>query len=332
MPAAADLPLAIVSLFAALHVLGEQRTARMLGRTRSREDRRRAGYFYVGLLVILGALVSPIDTLAEKLFWVHMLQHVMLLSIAAPLIVLGAPWMSIWRPLPLGFRRTVAKGISRSRWASPLRILGRSLARPKPAWIAFSADLIAWHIPAIYDLAVQDRAVHDLEHATFLLFGILLWAQVLDSPPLRTRLSQIARVYYIASAAVVGWLIALVLIFATSPLYPFYERLTHRPGGISALADQQLAGGIMLVLGGLSFTLYVFFQIYVWIGGDQETRPPGAGVRAPRSAPTPDGGAPPVRGGGAIPPRERELVGAGVHGPSRLERLLGVPAPTKHHD
>ena len=129
----------------------------------------------------------------------------MLLTIAAPLIVLGAPWASIWRPLPLGFRRSVAKTISRSSWCAPLRGLGRLLSRPIPVWIVLNANLVAWHVPALYDLAVRDRAVHDLEHVTFLVFGVLLWAQVLDSPPLRARLSAIHRVYYIVASATVGW-------------------------------------------------------------------------------------------------------------------------------
>jgi cytochrome c oxidase assembly factor CtaG len=270
MPASVDLPLALLSLVGCLHVLGEHRAVRLLGRPRSRRERWRAASFYAGLLVILAALASPIDTLAEKLFWVHMTQHVLLLTVAAPLIVLGAPWSSIWRPLPLGFRRTVAKTISRSTWCSPLRALGHLLARPIPAWIAFNVNLVAWHIPAAYDLAVRNRAVHDLEHVTFLLFGVLLWAQVLDSPPLRARLSAIHRVYYIVASAIVGWIIALVLIFASSPLYPAYAHLTHRPGGISALTDQQLAGGVMLVPGSLAMTLFVFVQLYVWMGIDEE--------------------------------------------------------------
>ena len=116
MPAAVDVPLALISLFGALHVLGEHRAVRLLGRPRSRQERVRAAYFYAGLVVILIALASPIDSLADKLFWVHMVQHVLLLTVAAPLIVLGAPWMSIWRPLPLGFRRSVAKTVSRSPW------------------------------------------------------------------------------------------------------------------------------------------------------------------------------------------------------------------------
>jgi putative membrane protein len=270
MPAAIDLPLAVLSLLACLHLLGEHRAVRLLGRPRSRRDRWRSASFYAGLIVILGALASPIDTLAEKLFWVHMTQHVMLLTIAAPLIVLGAPWSSIWRPLPLGLRRSVAKTVSRSRWCMPLRWLAKLLGRPIPAWIAFNVNLVAWHVPGLYDLAVRDRAVHDLEHVTFLLFGVLLWAQVLDSAPLRARLSAIHRVYYIVAAAIVSWTVALVLVFASSPLYPAYAHLLHRPGGISALTDQQLSGGVMLVPGSLSMTLFVFIQLYLWIGTDED--------------------------------------------------------------
>jgi len=267
---AVDLPLAVLSLLACLHLLGEHRAVRLLQRPRSRRERWRAVSFYAGLLVILAALASPIDTLAEKLFWVHMTQHVMLLTIAAPLIVLGAPWASIWRPLPLGFRRTVAKAISRASWCAPLRALGRLFSRPVPVWIAFNANLIAWHIPGAYDLAVRNRAVHDLEHVTFLVFGVLLWAQVLDSPPLRARLSAIHRVYYIVASAIVSWVISLALIFASSPLYPAYAHLAQRPGGISALTDQQLAGGVMLVPGSLSMTLFVFVQLYLWMGIDED--------------------------------------------------------------
>jgi cytochrome c oxidase assembly factor CtaG len=270
MPSAVDLPLAVLSLVGCLHVLGEHRAVRLLGRPRSRRERWRAASFYAGLLVILAALASPIDTLAEKLFWVHMIQHVMLLTIAAPLIVLGSPWSSIWRPLPLGLRRSVAKTVSRSAWCAPLRALGRLLGKPIPAWIAFNVNLVVWHIPGAYDLAVRNRAVHDLEHVTFLLFGVLLWAQVLDSPPLRASLSAIHRVYYIVSSAVVGWVIALVLVFASSPLYPAYAHLVHRPGGISALTDQQLAGGVMLVPGSLSMTVFVFIELYVWLGIDED--------------------------------------------------------------
>jgi cytochrome c oxidase assembly factor CtaG len=300
MPPAVDIPLALISLFGALHVLGEHRATRLTGRPRSRLDRTRSAYFYAGLVVILIALASPIDSLSDKLFWVHMIQHVLILGVAAPLIVLGAPWNSIWRPLPLGFRRSDARTIGRSGWAAPLRALGRLLSAPIPAWIAYNVNLAVWHIPAAYDAAVGNRAIHDLEHTTFLLFGVLLWAQVIDSPPLRARLNQFGRIVYVVAASIPGWLIALVLVFATSPLYPIYAHLRHRPGGISALVDQQLAGGMMLVPGSLAMTIYVFVQIYRWLDADEKKkRPPRGGQRLTPPSPDSQGDGPGPNGNGA---------------------------------
>jgi putative membrane protein len=296
VPTAVDIPLALVSLFGALHVLGEHRATLLTGRRRSRQERTRAACFYAGLVVILVALASPIDSLSDKLFWVHMIQHVLILGVAAPLIVLGSPWNSIWRPLPLGFRRSAAKTVGRAGWAAPLRALGRLLSQPIPVWIAYNVNLVVWHIPGAYDAAVGNRAIHDLEHTTFLIFGVLLWAQVIDSPPLRSRLTQFQRIVYIVAASIVGWLIALVLIFSTSPLYPLYAHMHHRPGGISALVDQQLAGGMMLLPGSLAMTIYVFVQIYRWLGADDETRPPRGGHRL--TPPQPNGGASSPNGNG----------------------------------
>ena len=264
----AVLPLALISLFGALYGLGERRAVRLLRRPRSPRQRLRSAYFYGGLLATALALVGPIDTYADKLLWVHMIQHVLLLTVAAPLIVLAAPWMSIWRPLPLRFRRALAGTIARSRWCAPLRSL-KVLGRPVPAFLAFTIDLVAWHVPRLYDLATAHRGIHDLEHLTFVAFSMLLWAQVLDSPPLRLRLRNIQRIYYIVAASLVGWVISLVLIFSSTPLYPFYAHTLNRPGGLSAIADQQLAGGIMLVPGSIAMTLYVFAQIYIWIGTEE---------------------------------------------------------------
>lgn len=225
---------------------------------------------YAGLLTIFVALATPIDSLSQTLFWVHMIQHALLLTVAAPLIVLGAPWMSIWRPLPLELRRTVARTVARSTMLAPLRALCRAVSSPLGAWMAFSVDLVIWHAPAAYDLTLHSAVAHALEHLSFLLVGILLWAQVLDSPPLRLRLDPAHRVYYMTSALVVGWLLSLVLAFAPAPLYPAYAHLARRPGGISALTDQQLAAGVMLGPGSISMTLYVFIGLYRWLGQEDD--------------------------------------------------------------
>jgi putative membrane protein len=249
-----ELPLVLVAAALVLHLEGERRATRLRGGSRGKLGQRRAWLFYAGLATIVIALAGPIDTLSQKLFWVHMTQHVLLLTVAAPLIVLGAPWMSIWRPLPLSWRRRTARTVARSPSLRPLRVAAGALGRP----------------------------LHALEHVTFLLVGILLWAQVLASPPLRLRLDPLRRVCYIVAAAVVGWVISLVLAFAPRPLYPFYAHVAHRPGGISALVDQQLAAGVMLVPGSLTMTLFVFIGLYRWLGQDEDERglrrPPATGA------------------------------------------------------
>ena len=267
-----QLPLLFVCLAFVLHVLGERRASRLRRRRRDAVARWRAASYYAALVVTLVALEGPVDDLAPKLLWVHMLQHVLLMGIAAPLLVLGAPWNSIWRPLPLGLRRGLAKTVARSPACAPLRAAVRPLGRPMWAWIAFNVDLLAWHIPAVYDLTLRSEAMHVLEHVTFLVFGVLVWAQMIDSPPLRSRLATSQRVYYCVSAMVPGWVLSLVLAFATQPLYSAYAEEASRPGGISALADQQLAGGIMLGLGSLASTVYVFIALYRWLGEDPARR------------------------------------------------------------
>jgi putative membrane protein len=272
VPSIDQLPLLLVCLAFALHVLGERRAVRVMRRPRDAAARWRAAAFYAALAVTVVALEGPIDDSSSELMWVHMLQHVLLMGVAAPLIVLGAPWMSMWRPLPLGFRRSVAKTVARSPGFSPVRAAVRPLGRPLWAWIAFNVDLLAWHIPAVYDYTLQSEPIHVLEHVTFLVFGVLVWAQMIDSPPLRSRLGSAQRVYYCVSAMVPGWILSLVLAFATVPLYAAYANLPSRPGGISALVDQQLAGGIMLGLGSLASTVYVFIALYRWLGEDPARR------------------------------------------------------------
>lgn len=277
----ADLPLLLVALALGLHIAGERRVASLRRRRRDRRARQRAMSFYAGLLTIVISLVGPIDDYASKLFWVHMVQHVLLLTVAAPLIVLGAPWMSMWRPLPLQFRRRVAGTIARARWTAPLRAAGRALWSPLGAWLAFAVDLTVWHIPAAYDLTLRHVWIHALEHTTFLLVGILLWGQVLESAPLHRRLRPDHRVYYIVASSLVGWVLSLVLAFATNPLYPAYAHLAGRPGGISALTDQQLAAGVMLGPGSLTMLIFAAVGLYRWLGVDQQA--PGGVIASPRS-------------------------------------------------
>jgi cytochrome c oxidase assembly factor CtaG len=192
-----------------------------------------------------------------------------------------------------------------------LRALARLCSRPLPVWLLFNVTLVAWHIPAAYDLAARDGVVHDLEHLTYLAFGILLWLQVLDSPPLRARLGAMARVYYVLASAVAGWVLSLVLAFASSPLYAFYARLASRPGGISALADQQIAAGVMLVPGSLAMTLFIFIQLYLWIGRGERGEPAAAARLRAGRPPGPAPGPQPPNGKPADGEATRDLTAVG---------------------
>lgn len=253
-----------VAAAAGLYARGARRRLRALDSRRRAQRRWRMAGFAAALVTVLVALTGPIDDAADRLFWVHMLQHVLLVMVAAPLLVLSAPWNELWRPLPLGLRRGAAKSVARRRWATPLRAAGSLLARPVPVWIAFNGNLLVWHWPRLYDLAVRVQWVHDVEHLLFLSTAILFWAQVWDSPPLRARLGGFGRVIYVTAATVPSWLLAVVLALAARPLYPAYTG--H--GGTSALTDQQLASGVMWGPGAIPFSVAVFVGIYRWLAAE----------------------------------------------------------------
>src|SRR5579884_2885686 len=255
-------PLAYVVVAGLLYWLG--------GRSRNaRREPLRELSFVAGLVTIVLALESPIDDAADKLFWVHMVQHILLLTVAPPLILLGKPWPRMWRALPLGFRTKAGRGIARSGVAAPLR----RLARPLPAFILFNGTIVLWHIPSMYNATLNSNAIHQTEHAMFFFTGLLFWARVIDPGPLRPRLEWPLRIAYVTGAMVVGFLIALVLVAEPHVLVAHYARLAHRPMGLTALADQQVAGGVMWVPGSIAYSIAAIYGFYRWLEPERR-RPP----------------------------------------------------------
>ena len=258
-----DLPLVLLVSLGILYMLGNGRTA---APARTKVERRLRGVsFYAGLAMLVIALNSPLDALSERLFWAHMVQHVLLLVVAPPLIVLARPWIAVWRSLPLSARRSLARALShgeRTRW---VRRLSRTLGSPLPSFVLFAGVLVAWHIPALFDATLRSSALHALEHTTFFGSALLFWKQVIHSPPLHARLGVVQRVWYLIGAMVVSWALAVVLALAPEPLYGFYAHQASRPGGISALADQQIAAGIMWVPGSITFVIVIFAYLHRWL-------------------------------------------------------------------
>jgi cytochrome c oxidase assembly factor CtaG len=253
-----EAPFYAVVVAAALYVLGGRRR-------RTPTPAWRTASFVLGLAAVLVALDSPLAAIDDTSFAAHMAQHVLLIAVAPPLLVLAAPWMRLWQPLPLRSRRSVARALALSRAARPLRSLAHLLGRPLPAWILAGATLLVWHVPALYDLTLRSSVAHESEHGLFFATGLLFWSVVLDSPPFRAKLGRLARAAYVTSGMLVGWVLAVVLAFAPSPLYPAYAALPHRPGGLTALADQQLAAGVMWVPGSLAATIATIVFFYRWL-------------------------------------------------------------------
>jgi putative membrane protein len=258
-----DPPAVLVITMAILYLVGDRDT--VTPRRERVAQRWRTACFYAALAVLAIALESPIDALSAQLFWVHMIQHVLLLVVAAPLFVLARPWIRLWRSLPLDARRWLGRGLSHGEATAPLRAVSRTLGRPVPSFLAFSVVLLAWHVPALFDATLRSTALHALEHTLFFCTAIMFWKQVIPSLPLHARLQAPRRVMYVIGAMIVSWSLAVVLALAPQPLYGFYAHEASRPGGISELADQQLAAGIMWVPGSVTFLIVVFVYVHRWL-------------------------------------------------------------------
>jgi len=243
-------------------------------RGRGRVPARQALAFFAALLTIVIALDSPIDAYADRLFWVHMVQHILLLTVAPPLFLLGRPWPTMWRALPVGPRTEVARTLARARWTAPLR----ALARPLPAWIVFNLTVVGWHIPGAYDATLTSGVVHACEHVLFFFTGLLFWARVIDPGPLRPRLVWPMRIAYAAGAMVVGWILAITLVVVPHAVYSYYAALPTRPGGINEVTDQQIAAGIMWVPGSIAYAVTFLIGFYRWLEPDRAKPTPTAAL------------------------------------------------------
>jgi putative membrane protein len=221
----------------------------------------RTAAFVAGLLAIVVALDSPVDGLADELFWVHMVQHILLIGVAAPLLALARPWNRMWRGFPLSYRRDVAASIASSGWGW-LRSAAGFAGGAVVSWLLFNVTFCAWHLPVLYDAALRWEFVHAFEHLTFFATALLFWTRVVYSPPWRSTLTETGKLVYLGSTMVVGWVLAIVLALAGSPIYSAYAEEASRPGHISAFTDQQFAAGVMWVPGSIAYSVAIVAIAY----------------------------------------------------------------------
>ena len=204
--------------------------------------------FWVGWFFLFVALVSPLDPLGEVLFSAHMVQHEVLMLIAAPLLVLGRPLAAFLWALPLSWRRITGRS-TKGKW---VQSTWRALTYPWAAWAIHGAVLWIWHAPDFFQAALTSDLIHTLQHISFLFSALLFWWALIRGQ--QGGIGFGAATLYIFTTAIHTSLLGALLTFAPTVWYPVYAETTLA-WGLTPLEDQQLGGLIMWVPAGL---VYIF--------------------------------------------------------------------------
>jgi putative copper resistance protein D len=219
--------------------------------------RRRSAAFALGMAAIAFALLSGIDGYDTTLFSVHMVQHILLAMIAAPLLALAAPITLVLRVSSYGTRK---------RWVLPVlhsRVV-RVLAFPVVSWLIFAAVMWGSHFSPLFDAALEDPLVHDVEHLLFLGAGLLFWWPAVALDPAPWRMPHPMRALYVFLQMPQNTFLAVTILGASSVLYPHYATIV-RSWSPTAFEDQQLAAGIMWMTGDLIFLVAILAILYGWM-------------------------------------------------------------------
>jgi putative membrane protein len=223
--------------------------------------------FFCGLAAVAAAVVGPLDRLAGERFSWHMLQHLLLLMVAPPLLLMGRPVLLARRAGRPAVRRIVTS-VLRSRFV-------HAATHPLVAWAGLAVVLWATHFTGLYQRALTSGWVHALEHGLYLGSGLLFWFPVVGAEPSRRGLSHPARLLYLFVAVPAGALLASTLYQSERVLYRAYE-------GAGALADQRAAGAVMWIGGGLLFLAAILLVAVSWARHDRrEAERADARVTAP---------------------------------------------------
>jgi putative membrane protein len=226
---------------------------------------------YLGGLVILGlALMSPIDVLGGQYFFMHMIQHLLLVMIVPPLLWLASPLPFVMWGLPTRGRRQVGEWL-RPRASFRRRL--RALTPPGIVWMLFVAAILGWHDPGAYQAALRDDFVHDLEHLSFFITAVLFWWHVIYAPPyVHKRLARGARVAYVLAAVPPNMAAGVVIAFSGQLIYKYYAGVP-RLWGLTAIQDQMLGGIIMWIPGSMMYILAALILISRWMQAEEQKPP-----------------------------------------------------------
>lgn len=239
----------IVAITVAANELGLHRLRQHSVLARSRRRRRNSLIFYAGLASLLVAICSPVDYWSSRYFFVHMIEHVIIVFLAPVLVVAGAPWIPLMFALPVKTRRKVGRFFYLSKKARVLRVIGRFIRSPWVAIISFNAAMLVWHVPALFDLSERNQLVHVWAmHTSFFVTGVLFWLQIIESYPMKPMRGPLWQGGAILSTNVIMTVLAMSMSMLTTTSW--YSVYAHIPSvTLSPFADQQIGAAILWVCG-----------------------------------------------------------------------------------
>jgi putative membrane protein len=218
--------------------------------------------FSGGLLTLFVALISPLDGLSAALFSAHMVQHLLLILVAAPLLVAGRPLLALLWALPLRWRRRV----SHAERQPTLAAFWRRLSHPAVAWLLAAVALWLWHLPLFYQAALRSNGLHAFEHVCLLATALLFW-YVLIGAGGRQRCGYAAAVAYLLAMGAQSSVLGVVLAFS-QPWYPAYAP-SVAAWHLTLAQDQQIAGLIMWIPAGAIYLIAVLLLIVRWLTAEE---------------------------------------------------------------
>lgn len=221
----------------------------------------RLGAYLSGLIFLGLALLSFIDVLGSQLFYMHMIQHLLLIMVVPPLLLIANPLPFLLWGLPVGIngRRRVSQFLNRK---SGFRRALRSLTPRGLIWIVFIAFLLGWHDPNAYNATLRNDLIHDLEHLSFFITAMLFWWHVTAAGPnIHRRFSYGARLIYVLMVLPLNWLLGIAITLTKQPIYTYYTTVP-RLWGVSVMEDQMMGGILMWIPGSM---MYLFAAVILVI-------------------------------------------------------------------
>lgn len=225
----------------------------------------RGASFLSAMLALVLALLSPLDALSDALFSAHMVQHWILILLASPLLVVSDFPLALLWTLPRGWAQRLGQGLNQSRTLSHA---WQVISNPISAWLLFAILLWVWHTSTLYETALRNDTIHTLEHLGFLATAMLFW-WVLLKPKGQKHLRYGMAIPYLFTTFLQSGILGALMTFSSEPWYPYYKALVI-PWGLTPLEDQQLAGLIMWIPGGLIFTVLTIGYFAAWLHALEE--------------------------------------------------------------